>query len=203
MSTHKIAEFNRQLDAVFKRRTYWLRTEIGGRPAGAQLRFTKAKLDEAILKLQSLASEVIATDQAKKEFSDLVVKKKQWHIKGRGRPEKKSRFDTWISQNFNHRNLIYIFWNGRKCLYVGKTENGKGRPQDHFDKFWFSEATRIDIYAVQQKTQVLKLECLAKHRFLPSRNKIDPPTKKWYKKCPVCALHEQIYSEMRSIFGRK
>jgi hypothetical protein len=203
MSKHAALEFNRHIDLLFNQRTHWLRREVKSTDRKKPPKFNRAKVDKAIDHLQDLASECIASTRAKKEFEELVVQKKQWHVKGHGVQQKQRSFATWFDQHIKYRNLIYIFWNHKKCLYVGKTEKGKGRPESHFSKFWFGKANRVDIHAVSAPTQVLKLECLAKHRFKPVYNQIDPPTKKWYKKCPVCAVHTLIHDEMRQIFGLK
>lgn len=203
MPKHAVSHFNAELNKLFLDRTYWLRNGVGGATSKRPPKINRKKINRAISRLQDLASDAIAHDQAKSEFAKLVIRKKQWQVKGYGRDGKRAKFDRWFDRHLNARNFVYIFWKGPKCLYVGKTEGGNGRPQQHFEKWWFGWATRVDIHVVSARTQVLKLECLAKHRFLPTYNKIDPPTRTWYKKCPVCSLHALIHDEMRRIFALK
>jgi len=204
MANHSVLAFTRELNALFERHIHWILRAVGGTATKKPPHFKRATVDKAIGKLQQIASECIADKQARDEFSHLVILKKQWHVRGHGVSKKKKLFSIWFGETITHSNYVYIFWGKqRKCLYVGKTENGKGRPEGHFSKYWFGAAKRIDIHAVSARTQVLKLECLAKHRFAPKYNKIDPPTKKWYKKCPVCKVHSDIHDQMRRIFGIK
>jgi predicted GIY-YIG superfamily endonuclease len=203
MSKHAAVQFNRELNKLFDQRTHWLRRAVKSTDRRRPPKFNRPKVDKTIDELQDLASVCVAEYLAQTEFLKLVVLKKQWHVKGHGHDQKRRNFDAWLRNNIPNQNFVYIFWNKRKCLYVGKTESGKTRPQDHFSKYWFPHATRIDIHAVNAPSEVLKLECLAKHRFKPTINRNDPPTKKWYKKCPVCEVHTLIHDEMRRIFGLK
>jgi len=45
------------------------------------------------------------------------------------------------------------------------------------------------------------LECLAIHRFRPTKNKVKAATENWTPKCPLCALHKTIRTELRKIYG--
>jgi hypothetical protein len=204
MATQAATEFNQKLDKLFHDRTHWLRAIVKTTKRGKPPVVDKYKVDATIDDMQQLASECVAEKYAKDEFAALVKKKKQWHVRGWGPDSKKDKFLTWLDEHVTYSNYIYIFWgNNKRCLYVGKTEDGGNRPTAHFEKYWFVQAKRVDIHAVSARTQVLKLECLAKHRFLPIYNKILPPTKLWYKKCPVCEVHVLIHDEMRRIFGLK
>lgn len=210
MAKQTIAQFKKQLYKLFDDRVHWLVSSIGSRKVGKPPEFNRKKVSQAIIKLQELASETIADAYAKKEFNKLVVvEKKQWHLKnkGWGREQKRQNFDKWFDRNIPSKNCIYVFWSNRNgksvCIYIGKTESGKGRPQSHFDKYWFGKVTRIDVYSVAAPSHVLKLECLAKHRFQPTENKNKPPDKRWYKKCPVCDVRVFIHDELRSIFSIK
>jgi len=101
--------------------------------------------------------------------------KKQWHVKkgkGRGVDEKRQAFKDWSKKHIPYKNYVYIFWANKKCNYIGRTLKGKDRPQGHFEKHWFGNVTRIDIYAANAAREIPKLECLATHRFKPSRSKI-------------------------------
>jgi hypothetical protein len=204
MPKHSAVQFKRELNKLFRRRIHWILRAVGGTTTKRPPHFNRVEVDKAIAKLQDIASDCIADKRARDEFKKLVVFKKQWHVRGFGSSNKKKLFATWFTSTITHANYVYVFWgNHGQCLYVGKTEKGKGRPQNHFTKPWFQAASRIDIHAVRSRTHVLKIECLAKHRFEPKHNKIDPPTKQWYKKCPVCEVHKDIHDQMRRIFGIK
>ena len=168
MGKHAAAHFNQELKRLFDQRTHWLQHAVNSTKRKRPPKFNRSKVNKSIAKLQVLASDCVADSLAKKALNSLVVKKKQWHVKGRGCEKKKQYFDAFFVKQIPEKNYIYIFWKNRKCLYIGKTEKGKGRPQNHFSKYWFTQATRVDIHAVKSASQVLKLECLAKHRFNPA-----------------------------------
>ena len=83
------------------------------------------------------------------------------------------------------RSCIYIFWAGQRCIYVGRTVSGRGRPQQHFEKGWFARVTRIDIYATGSPSEIPRLECIAIHNFDPVKNKRRASKAKWTKKCTI------------------
>lgn len=204
MGKHAALAFSRQLVDLFERRTHWLRARVNKPGRGRAPSLNRSTVTRGIDRLQKLASACLAAQYARREFDKTVDQHKQWHVtkrKGRGWREKKRSFGRWYTTNIDHRNCIYVFWNRSKCLYVGKTVRGRGRPQSHFGKIWFPRATRIDIYSTSQKSQVPRLECLAIHRFNPSENRQRAALKKWTKKCPVCIVHSQIRKELRRIFS--
>jgi hypothetical protein len=209
MTKQTTIQFKKELYRLFDARVHWLVKSIGSKTVDKPPQFNRKKVSQAIARLQTIASKSLADVLAKKEFDEIVEKKKQWHRKnkGWGIKQKRQNFDEWFARNISYQNCIYVFWNTkigkRICLYVGKTEKGKGRPQNHFEKYWFGSVTRIDVYSVSSASHVMKLECLAKHRFQPTKNKIKPPDRKWYKKCPVCDVHALIRSELRNIFSLK
>jgi hypothetical protein len=206
MAKHAALAFNRELEDIFQRRTHWLRARISKPGPGRAPAFSRATVTRGIHRLQALASECLAKQYARREFDEAVDQRKQWHItsrKGRGWREKKKAFGSWYARKIDHRNCVYVFWHKTRCLYVGKTIRGRGRPQSHFSKIWFPRVTRVDIYSTSQRSQIPRLECLAIHRFNPSENRQKAAKTKWTKKCPVCAVHGEIRKELRRIFSLK
>ena len=155
MAKQTIKEFEKELNKLFKQRVYRLVNSIGGKKLGKPPKFTSKTVSEAIARLQKIALKSITDTLAKKEFDKLVEKKKQWHLKnkGWGIEKKKQNFDVWYNKYIPYRNCIYIFWSSKNgkhtCLYVGKTEKGKDRPQNHFDKYRFGSVTKL-IYILCQ-----------------------------------------------------
>ena len=201
--TSRAGDFRRELDALYERRTDWLRHCLtGGRP-GRPPKFSRKTLNEAIRRLQSIASDALATSLAKTEFSDRVEEKHRWLVrntKGWGRDAKQKTFKQWYRKNVRHRRCIYVFWEEDRCLYVGKSTGGGGRIGSHFREYWFGRATRIDVYTVRGKRDLPILECLGIHRFQPAYNKSKAEEKKWTAKCPLCKLHRDIDAELRSVY---
>jgi hypothetical protein len=153
--------------------------------------------------MQRLASDALARDLARAEFDSQVVHKKAFHPKkgkGWGRRAKKASFNSWFDAWFGPGPTIYVFWAKRKCLYVGKTNGNGRRVSSHFEKHWFSAATRIDVYEVSRSRSLTSLECMGIHRFQPTRNRFRAERRKWTRKCPLCRVHKEIESEIRGLF---
>jgi hypothetical protein len=194
--------FERNLDALFRQRTHWLRSQLGAKGAGKPPLFRRKNVNKGIRALQATASDALARKLAKAEFEEHVLDRKNFHIKGRGPKGKKKQFEDWFGKHFSKRKgLVYALWRSpQKCIYIGRTGPSGSRPSSHFEKYWFSGAKRITIYSVIGKSHVPKLECLAIHRFQPSHNVNRAASKKWTKACPLCTTHKYIEKELRDIF---
>ena len=198
-----LTAFEKKLDQLFFDRTYELRSKLGMKKPGPKPHLTKGKIDKAIHDLQHLVSNSLAKDYQEKEFKKNAGHKKRRKIIGKGWKNRKKAFEQWFKKNFRKQNeLVYVFWNKKRCVYVGRTGKGGSRPSSHFSKIW-CHVTWIDLYPVKSETNLPKLECLAVHRFKPSVNTNLPSKKKWTKKCPLCDIHNQIKADLKKIFKIK
>ena len=111
--------FESELDKLFRQRTHWLRLKLGTRGAGKPPEFSRTKVSDGILKLQTIASDSLAHKLAKSEFNEHVVFRKNYYVKGRGPHDKKVKFEKWFTTYFRKRKgVIYAFWgNRKKCIY--------------------------------------------------------------------------------------
>lgn len=192
-------QFNRTLDRLYERRTDKLRHMLGGKPGPL---LTKKERDSKIRELQGIASKALAKKMAKRGFKRLVFKKKKtWRTKGWGTDKKKKIFRAWVRKKISpKRGKVYVFWKKRECQYVGRTRGRGSRPSHHFKRSWFNGTTRIDVYSAHQRRSIPLLECLAIHRFRPTKNKVKAAKQGWTPKCSLCALHRKIRSELRKIY---
>ena len=198
-------QFEDQLYKLFDDRTHWLRSAVRGTRPGKPPSFNRKKLQGCIEKLNGLATESLVDKVAQPEFDKIKGEKRQWHVKrgkGWGIKEKKKTFNAWFDSKISFHNYIYILWAGRRCKYVGSSRKDR-RIANHFEKYWFWQVTRIDVYPTSRSSDVPKLECLAVHAFDPSDNLNWPATRKWTKKCPICLVHEYITKELQKIFRLK
>jgi hypothetical protein len=203
MSTHAAVAFRRELDDIFERRTDWLRRSIAGPRPGPPLSLNRRHVRNSISRLQNLASDALADELARREFHSSVQNKRSWHPKrgkGHGRDAKRKSFRRWFGKHFGAGTYVYVFWNRRKCVYVGKTAKSGSRITGHFEKHWFSNVTRIDVYQAKGRRSLPALECLAIHRFQPSRNKFRAERKKWTRKCELCRVHRHVKEELHTMF---
>ena|ERR1039457_3286642 len=197
--SHQIA-FNQILDQLYERRTDRLRhllTPKHGRPST----LTKKKRERKIRDLQEIASKALAKKLARIEFEKVVDQHRTWQNKGWSKDAKKKSFRAWVRENVSPKSgKVYVFWRKRECRYVGRTIGRGLRPSRHFKRRWFKGTTRIGVYTTRQKRSVSRLECLAIHRFLPTRNKVKAAVEHWTPKCPLCAVHKRIKIEVRKIY---
>ena len=199
------AEFNRELDKLYRMRTDKLRRVIGPGRKGKAATFNRVLLDNKIEKLKEIASRALVRKFYRREFRNRVEKNKSWHItrgKGIRLEDKEERFNKWYKENFYpHRTCIYIFWRSKKCLYVGKTEWAPGRIISHLYSKRIGNPTRLDVYLSHGKSDLPILECLAIHRFSPIKNRTErSPKKKYSAKCPICINNRKIDRDLHRFF---
>ncbi len=204
MPRSTIRKFDETLDKLFADRTHWLKSLIRRRQPGAAPRFRRRRVEKSIDRLQGLATETLLSSNLLTPIDNFYDQKKQWHPKrgkGHGVIAKSRAFKKWYEEEIDHKNCVYVFWNGNRCLYVGRTLNGKGRPSSHFNKHWFSKAHRIDILGSSSKRKVPALECRLTHELEPSYSRIKPSRSKHFQRCQICEVEKHIRDEMKSIFA--
>jgi hypothetical protein len=193
-------EFNRILDKLYERRTDALRRILSPKQGRART-LTKRQREHRISELQNIVSTSIANSLARREFAKAITEVKTWPARGGGREAKRKQFRQWVREEVHKkRGKVYIFWRGDECRYVGRTRGRGTRPSHHFRKGWFTGTTRIDVYVTEQKRSVPSVECLAMHRFQPTRNRIRASKQKWTPRCPLCKIHKTIRAEVRKIY---
>jgi hypothetical protein len=197
------AKFERELQTLFRWRTCWLRKAIGKHQPGRPRIFNRVRVRPKLWDLGELAAEILVRKRGRHQFHQMVDRKRQWHVKrgkGFGIDAKRENFKQWYETHVGNRNCVYVFWSSGKCMYVGRTLRGKGRPAGWFDRAWFQQVTRIDIYSVHRRSEVPKAECLAVHLFDPTGNKNWPSMTRYTKKCPICKATKEIDRELETIF---
>ena len=205
MAKKTAIQFDQELDKLYQSRTAVLR-HLVRKPSGRSLSFSQAKRRKAEESLKGIYSRARGPSAFRQHFRSGGVQKKQWHPKrgkGWGTDDRKRNFKIWYGDNIRDNNCIYIFWAGKRCMYVGRTVRGRGRPQQHFEKGWFARVTRIDIYATGSPSEIPRLECIAIHNFDPIKNKRKASKAKWTKKCTICKGLKTIERELQQIFGQR
>jgi hypothetical protein len=165
--------------------------------------FSKKRLRRSIAKLQEIAVDSYLGSKDARQVYKSYDHKRQWHSKrnkGYGVRAKKKAFKNWYEQRITTKNSVYVFWDKKKCLYVGRTLNGKGRPTAHFEKYWFRRATRVDVFAFDRKRDVPRYECVLTHRWEPAYSRITPARRRYYTHCPICDGRREIAMSLKSMF---
>jgi hypothetical protein len=202
MSSRAAGQFDKELLRLFAIRTHQLRASLWP-TVGKAPRLTRKQIRRSINELQDIAE----ADFFKSRYGKRLLKdfddKRQWHPKrgkGFGWRAKRSSFKKWYQNKIFTKNCVYAFWGKSRCLYIGRTLNGKGRPSSHFEKAWFGKARRLDIFSFQRKRDVPRFECVMTHRHKPSEAGNKPAKRSYYSPCDVCAGRKLIRDEVRRIF---
>ena len=202
MSYRAARQFEDELYKLFDARTHELRNYMWP-VAGSAPKLTRKRVRRSIAKLKNIAqADYLKSREAKGILRDFDHKR-QWHSKkgkGFGRPAKKRSFKKWYESKITTKNCVYAFWNKARCLYIGRTLNGKGRPTSHFEKHWFGKATRVDVYGFRRRRDVPRFECMLTHKESPSYSRMKPSSKKYYAVCPVCEGRKVISDHVRWLF---
>ncbi len=194
-----INQFRKELHKLIELRTAWLFKKMGQRVIGKPPKLSNKKIEQSIAKIQDNASKIFVNKISKYEFNKKKRIIKNHKIIGRGVRNKQDDIKRWYDTHIKSQYCVYMFFdNYNKCIYVGRTSNGKHRPASHCDKYWFKSVKRIKVIATQ-KADTPKIECMATHRYLPKYNIIAPSSSKWTKKCPICKVHSDIKTELISI----
>lgn len=168
---------------------------------GAPKLFSKLIRDKLRKEMLLSAVQILTRRRAKKDFQNLVVRRNLRFIKGWGIVDRFDRTYSWAEKSL-HGPIVYSFWRGSKCLYVGKGKNYK-RLRDYKKSFYIYKATQLEVWQIKNKKSLPSAECLAQHLFLPHYNEYKAATKKWTSKCPICRRRHNLRTELNSLLALK
>jgi hypothetical protein len=191
-------QFLKSLDEALERRTEYLRRLVVPAGQGAPKKYTRKVRDRLKKKLLLAASDVLVRDQASAEFSRTKRNRHLRFISGFGVQDRFDRINAWAKRKI-HGPIVYAFWRGKNCLYVGK---GKSRRRlNHYEKsIYLLQADSLEVWEIKTKSQLPRAECLAIHLFDPRDNKQQKAAKvKWGKGCPICQRHDEVGSEIGAL----
>lgn len=202
MASRDVKTFDLVLQRLFRARTFRIRSYVSVK-RGRAPNLSRHLIRTSIERLQDIVEGHLLISKHVRAILKHYSHKKQWHAKrgkGHGTIKKAKAFKNWYDDHVKSKNCVYQFWDGKRCLYVGRTLNGKGRPTSHFEKRWFGRTTRVDVYAFTQKRNVPRFECLLTHRDGPVFSRIRPSAKRYFAKCPICEARSHIKRAIANIF---
>lgn len=191
-------QFHRKLDQLWQRQATEIHTLLKPK-RGRPLAFTRKARNRMIGDLLELAAAILRKRLARDSFAETILDRRLFHLKGRGkqaRGESLVEFAKAISGP-----IVYAFWRGRRCLYVGKGLR-PSRLAFH-RKSYGREANSVEVFFVRSRSFLPKAECLATHLLAPRDFAVRPAREAWGKKCPVCARHDQIRRELFGLFAMR
>jgi len=190
--------FLQVLDEALDRRTDQIRRLVVSPNQGAPKKYTKTVRDRLKKKILHAASAVLVNEHAEKELAKTVVRRRLRFIKGFGTADRFDRLYSWARKKLDGP-IVYAFWRGKKCLYVGKGKSH--RRLKHYEKsIYLWHANALEVWQIKTKSRLPRAECLAIHLFKPRDNKQKKAAKvKWGKACPICKRHDEIASSASSL----
>ncbi|OGW72794.1 MAG: hypothetical protein A2Y02_02675 [Omnitrophica bacterium GWA2_52_12] len=170
------------------------------RKAGQPTQFLRNKREKIIEELLEIATVILLKSEGHQEIKKARSGRHLRHLKARGLERRAEKMLAWASSLKGP--IVYIFWRGRKCLYVGKGKNWS-RLRAYDKSAYLIQATCLEVFCLKTSGQLGKVECLATHLFKPLYQKVKPAKVKWGKDCPVCEKHDLIRAELKSLFKMK
>ncbi len=192
-----VKDFDRQIEALWHRRSTYVRSLVRARP-GRQKGFSRKHREDAIRRLEDLATTIIARSVGRHRLRTITIWLSQHRLRGRGRRQRFEGMVKW-AEGLRRSPIIYSFWRGRKCLYVGKSKSS-GCLRSYGRDVVLAHATRVKVLGIRGKSRLVQAECLCMHLFQPKENRIGASRRRWSKKCPVCDVNRKIKDEIRAVF---
>jgi len=193
-------EFLDLLDEVIKRRTEAIRRLVISEQ-GAPKQFNKTIRNKLRTRLLDSVSTILIRKKAHRAFNKLVARKKLRHISGYGIDGRFDHIYEWARGRFRGP-IVYAFWNGKQCLYVGKGQSHK-RLKHYKKSYYLKAADSLEVWQIKTQSRLASAECLAIHLFNPKDNEKKAAKVKWGKKCPVCKRHDKLKDELDSLLRLK
>jgi len=193
--------FRAQLNNLWERRTAVLRSLLRTRGVGQPLKFSRKVRDLLIGELLYDATELLIRHRGETEFWRVVGERRLRQIRGHGLLDRGQNLLGWVEDELDGP-IVYAFWKGTRCLYVGKGK-GPGRLWQYSRSAYLIQATCLEVFLVPHGSELGKAECLATHLFRPRDQKIRPAKGKWGKECPICQRHDAIREELNTLFRMK
>jgi hypothetical protein len=189
------------LDELLERRTAAIRGIVVGREQGAPKQFTRKVRDRLKRELLETASRLLVRERAKREFARVFIQRRLKQINGFGPEDRFDRMFEWAGRKVRGP-IVYSFWSGRKCLYVGKGKSYK-RLRNYRNTLYLRPGCSLELWQITSRRALPSAECLAIHLFSPRANKNKAARVKWGSKCPICRKHDQIQAEIGSLLRLK
>jgi hypothetical protein len=193
-------QFLRQLRQLMERRTDAIRRIVIPKK-GSPRKMDRRTRDRLRVKLLDSASKVLVRETAKKEFQRLINPRRLHFISGWGVENRFSDLYSWARSNLKGP-IIYSFWKGRKCLYVGKGKSHR-RLRGYRNSHYLMAADNVRVWQVKSRSKLPSAECLAVHLFKPTKNANKPAKVKWGRKCPICRRHDELKGDLDSLLRLK
>lgn len=194
--------FEAEINKLFQKRIYSILKLADIKKPGKDPTFsaqtletTKGIISDLFVKINIQELENKEIELYKKCIHYDIIPNIKWDLK-------EKHFKKWFDQTIGKKKLLYFVYILKKddlIVYIGRTQNGKGRPSSHFAKRWFN---KIDILP-SSKQNIVNDECLMIHLHQPKYNKIKSGNIKYASECKICTKIKEINKNLDWIFNKK
>jgi hypothetical protein len=194
------AQLRDEIQSALIDRAHPIFEEVGIRRLGHDQYWTREYREQRIGKILRLA-EIILLPTARKELKKIIIPPKRKMISGPKR-DRGERIYAWARTAFPRGPILYSFWKGKNCIYVGVGESyrriGHYKKSKYMDK---SEAGSLKISSVAGRSYLHSVECLANHLYWPKDNIAKPRKTRYSKSCIVCNKLKNIEDTLRLLLS--
>ena len=158
-----VKQFDRELNNLWSRRIARLQSLIRTR-RGRLKSFTRKVKDTGIARVERIAIDILSRQGARAELSTITKYQRRHHVRGRGIRKRFATLIAWAEALTGP--VVYSFWKGRQCLYVGKGKSWT-RLKGYEKSVYLRDATTVRVRGVTSPSHLAKAECLMRHLFDP------------------------------------
>ena len=97
--------------------------------------------------------------------------------------------------------VVYSYWEGQRCRYVGRSDAGIGRMWAPDERRYWKRTTRVEAMEPTTSRRIDELECMAIHFLRPLHNRYRASQRAYRSRCPVCEALDALNSELRELFS--
>ena len=159
-------QFDRKLDDMWHRRSAAIRAHVR-RPAGPVKQLSRKKRERGLNELVGLAEAILCRKIAKQRLDRATRAMKRKMLNEWGPQAKYDAMIDWAKRHIRGP-MIYTFWRGNKCLYVGKGKSWRRLVAYRRDRV-MTQATSVRVRMVESRKWLPVAECLSVHLFAPKR----------------------------------
>ena len=192
------SRFREELKKALYDRAHPIFHELGIKKHSKEFVWTKDFRDKRIATLMEIADKIVLRD-AKIRLTECIsaLRKKRYTGPSGTRGED---IYKWARATFPKGPILYSFWKGTKCIYVGKGQN-YGRI-NHYKKHRYldkSVANQIKISSIRGRSYSHLAEHIAYRIYEPKENVNEPARGRYNKRCILCRKEEKIEKVLRGL----
>jgi hypothetical protein len=192
------SQFREELKKAAYDRAHPIFHELGIRKHSKEFNWTRDYRNKRIRALMEIADQIILRE-AKIKLCECISAPKKKRYTG---PNKSRGEDiyNWARTTFPKGPILYSFWKGQRCIYVGKGQSHGRIASYKKSKYMYkSVANQIRISSIRGHSYSHLAEHLAYRLYEPKENINEPARGRYNKRCILCRKEEQIEKALQGL----